>query len=140
MDQLSVILTILGKQDKRDLSFIANESAFDLISMSQTTYDKIDFQEQFPSVDKRLMIIMGNLLEFNPYFRACSSKLLKSSVFDHCRNVRMEYEASHKIKMKCDEEDAFDYVIIKQNNMSVYDILQALEEEQQMIKLETIDS
>ena len=49
------------------------------------------------------------MLEFNPYFRATASHLLKFSIFDSIRTGEMEVKASKKIRMACDEQGAFDY-------------------------------
>ena len=59
--------------------------------------------------DKRLLNIVSNMLEVNPYFRASPSKLLKSSLFNPHRSSEHELEAPFAISMDFDDKGAFDY-------------------------------
>jgi len=60
-------------------------------------------------LDDRFSIIIQNMLEFNPYFRASPSKLLRSSLFNGVRTSLAEESAEMKLKMSFDEHGAYDY-------------------------------
>jgi len=55
-----------------------------------TGLDKLDFKEEFPGASRKLLKLVSNMLEFNPYFRATPLKLLKSKIFAKIRTPSLE--------------------------------------------------
>ena len=63
------------------------------------------------------------MLEFNPYFRANPSKLLKSSIFDAIRDPVLEADPTRPVEMIEDERESYDYEELVPLNMDINTIL-----------------
>jgi hypothetical protein len=54
--------------------------------------------------------MLKSLVQINPFFRPTAKEVLKSTIFDHIRNPKLEKTSvSYKIKLDIDHDDAFDY-------------------------------
>ena len=64
-------------------------------------------RKKFSKSDPRLVKILKEMLEFNPYFRPSAKQLLKSKLFDHLRKPEDNgiATAPYRIKLKLDEKD-----------------------------------
>ena len=125
------ILNVLGNQDEEDLSFISSPEAKDYVCNRQIDEGKIQFPIEFGMSDKQIGIILQQLLEFNPFFRRQAKEILKNPIFDKIRDPVLEKRASGKIKLKVDQEGAFDYQTPSNESRFyyIYDIRQMVEEE-----------
>lgn len=79
------ILSLLGKPDELDKSFISDSAAKDFIEQLGQGFSLKTLLNHFEGVNPELLAILANLLELNPYFRKPVSELLKSPVFDSIR-------------------------------------------------------
>ena len=93
------------------MSFITDPKALKYVKSLQSTRKKINFEKEFPYTTKGITQIIGDMLEFNPYFRNSASEILKHKIFDGCRKKYpdSEVEAEWKIQLVCDEKGSFDY-------------------------------
>ena len=64
-------------------------------------------RKKFSKSDPRLVKILKEMLEFNPYFRPSAKQLLNSKLFDHLRKPEDNgiATAPYRIKLKLDEKD-----------------------------------
>jgi len=70
--------------------------------------------------------IVSNMLEFNPYFRASPKNLLSNEIFSDIREFSREQDAPYKLKMKFDDEGAFDYEELRPTTSSIRSLVDEL--------------
>jgi hypothetical protein len=54
---------------------------------------RVNFKEMFGHLDPRLVNLLEQMLQVNPYFRLSAAECLKNSVFDPIRCKEMEKSA-----------------------------------------------
>ena len=71
------------------------------------------------------------MLKFNPSLRANTKDLLKSQIFDRCREKYLGYEieAEHKILLDIDQPGVFDYEVGKSSKYTILDLKQMMQNE-----------
>ena len=84
-EALSEIMSLLGPQDKNDLSFVTSTSTLRELQHLQPTNKKINFDLEFLGTPKHLRTVISYCLQFNPYFRARAVDLLNLSGFKELR-------------------------------------------------------
>ena len=82
-------------------------------------YDKISknvvvnpLKEKFEGVDDDLIVLLENMLEFNPYFRQQASEILKANIFDKIRDPKLEMPAPcevHLVDLHDEQNDLIDF-------------------------------
>lgn len=67
---MNIILRKLCKTSSEDFSFIHSKSAEDYLrNFGESTSMKVDFQQTFGNLDPRIVSLLDQMLEVNPYFR-----------------------------------------------------------------------
>ena len=60
-------------------------------------------RERFPYTSEKILDVLEQLLQFNPFFRPTARELLKHKIFDSIRQPLIEKPAPRKIRMECDD-------------------------------------
>jgi len=63
------MLSVLGGQKKRDVSFISSEQLLGFIRTLFTGQSKIRYDLEFPELSKDMTDLLFAALEYNPHFR-----------------------------------------------------------------------
>ena len=69
-DQLVKILSLLGKQDESNLSFVKEEKVVGYIKKLSKEIGDNTFEDKFPGISPKLLDMLKALLKFNPEDRA----------------------------------------------------------------------
>jgi len=80
-DQLQMILSTIGKPSEEEMSFLTDEKAKDYLR-SMENFERRNFNELFPEVDKNIINILDNILRFDPNKRLSVDEALKMKYFD----------------------------------------------------------
>ena len=62
-------------------------------------------RQEFPKTREGLILILEQMLEFNPYYRPTARELLKSAIFDKIRIPSIEEPSPHKILIDIDKNE-----------------------------------
>jgi serine/threonine protein kinase len=62
------------------------------------------FKDFFPDADPKIVDVLSQLLEFNPYYRPTARHLLQNSLFDEIRQKQQELPSKIRIKLHIDKE------------------------------------
>ena len=63
----------------------------------------------FKDIDPKLVNILEQLVQVNPYFRLSANECLKDPLFDDIRSAQLEKSCNVKLLLEVDQEGAFDY-------------------------------
>jgi len=119
---------VLGQQDKKDLSFLTYDKQIEYTKKLQQTVEKIEFDKEYPEINKIFCNLLGNWMNFNPYFRHSASHYLKLPIFDEFREPEMEKIAPFQIKIPMDDQN-FDYNKLESQVFSEDDYKQMVADE-----------
>ena len=112
-DYLSMIIYILGDQNKNDLSFLTKQKAKQHVRQCSNGSQKVQFSEEFPKTSKFLCKLLESCLQFNPYFRPSAYELLHSKEFkkywEECPPIDDASLNMECVLLEVDQKDEFDY-------------------------------
>ena len=107
------ILNVLGKQDEpSDMSFIQDEGVQKYQKRIQNNFklNDIKLKEVFPNTRQQILVLLREMLEFNPFFRPTAKECLSNPIFKNIRVPGLEASAPFKINIDVDRNDhKFDY-------------------------------
>ena len=105
MDQLLVILRLLGHQSSSDISFLPPNGAKEYMFSIQKTRFSNSLQSHFSKAPRQLLDMLCGLLSFNPDKRLTPQDCLKSSYFDEIRVPELENATIPEIKLPIENLD-----------------------------------
>ena len=96
---------------KIDLCFLSKSSSILAAQYHSSAKTKTkSLKEWFPKTEVRLLHILEEMLQINPYMRPSAQQLLKNSIFDSVRMSQNEITAPFKIVININQEFcAIDY-------------------------------
>lgn len=111
-DQILKINNIYGKVNDQDTAFISNVNIRDYQEQTQSPnprqFDSF-MKKKFNLSGAKLLQMLMDLLEYNPYFRPTAKECLKNPIFDSIRVQQLERDAMGEIELECDKILPIDY-------------------------------
>ena len=109
VDQMNLILEIIGSPVEEDLEFIENPSAKDFV-LNFPKKKPVVLSKIFPNVDVRLIDLLKGMLAFNPKKRPSIEEILENEIFRGLREEKgrgMEVENEDEVCRIDFETDKF---------------------------------
>ena len=83
---MKLILSQTGQVGENDLSFLVDDDAKDFCqNIYSPESTKLDFKEQFKTLNPELVQLLEDLLQVNPYNRPTARECLKYNVFKNIK-------------------------------------------------------
>ena len=104
MDQLIIIIKVLGSPKGDDLDFITDSQALDYIKCLPKKKG-INFKEIYPMASKKCLSFLKGCLKFNPNQRLSVKECVEHPLFEDIRNKKLENIKQEEISNEYEHVD-----------------------------------